>query len=258
MAQTQVQTRQITMTQALNEAMREEMRRDVRVFIMGEDIQKGSMAPPVGWLEVRDRAGAGLSALGKRLLWRRSGGSCSRHATNCRKRLLFLVGGHGLPGEPGGQDALYVRGTGESAHRLPPVSLLWWEHGGAPFGPGHPIFMHIPGFKVVFASNAYDAKGLLKTAIREDDPVIFCEDRTVLGARADVPEEEYLIPLALPTSSGKGRRHRRGHWRDGAPSLQAAEQLAEEGIAVEVVTPAPWCRWISRPSWHPWPRRDGW
>ena len=57
---------------------------------------------------------------------------------------------------------------------------------------------------MVFASNAYDAKGLLKTAIREDDPVIFCEDRTVLGARAEVPEEEYLIPLALPTSSGKG------------------------------------------------------
>src|SRR5467141_2765462 len=61
----------------------------------------------------------------------------------------------------------------------------------------HPIFMHIPGFKVVLASNAYDAKGLLKTAIREDDPVIFCEDRTVLGARADVPEEEYLIPFGI-------------------------------------------------------------
>jgi len=59
----------------------------------------------------------------------------------------------------------------------------------------HPIFMHIPGFKVVFPSTAYDGKRLLKTAIRDDDPVIFCEDHTILGARGHVPEEEYCIPF---------------------------------------------------------------
>jgi pyruvate dehydrogenase E1 component beta subunit len=102
----------------------------------------------------------------------------------------------------------------------------------------HPIFMHIPGFKVVFASNAYDAKGLLKTAIRDDDPVIFCEDRTVLGARADVPEEEYLIPFGVADIKREGSDVTVVAIGGMVPrALQAAEQLAEEGIAVEVLDP---------------------
>ncbi|MBI3327719.1 MAG: alpha-ketoacid dehydrogenase subunit beta, partial [Nitrospinae bacterium] len=102
----------------------------------------------------------------------------------------------------------------------------------------HPIFMHIPGFKVVFASTAYDAKGLLKTAIREDDPVIFCEDRTVLGSRAHVSEEEYLIPFGVADIKREGTDVTVVAIGGMVPrALQAAEQLAEEGIAVEVVDP---------------------
>ena len=157
------------------------------------------MAPPVGWLS-SGQSGCGI-VLSENAFFGAAVGAAVGTTTDCRKRLLFLVGGHGLPGESGGQDALYVRRTGES----PIVYRLSLYYGGSmaahhSTGP-HPIFMHIPGFKVVFASNAYDAKGLLKTAIREDDPVIFCEDRTVLGARAEVPEEECSIPLASPTSS---------------------------------------------------------
>ena len=110
------------------------------------------------------------------------------------------------------------------------------EHGSAPLDRAHPIFMHIPGFKVVCASNAYDGKGLLKTAIREDDPVIFCEDRTVLGARADVPEEEYLIPFGVADIKREGSDVTVVAIGGMVPrALQAAEQLAEEGIAVEVI-----------------------
>jgi pyruvate dehydrogenase E1 component beta subunit len=102
----------------------------------------------------------------------------------------------------------------------------------------HPIFMHIPGFKVVFPSTAYDGKGLLKTAIRDDDPVIFCEDRTILGARSHVPEEEYCIPFGQADIK-----------REGSDvtivaiggmvtrALQAAEALAGEGISAEVLDP---------------------
>jgi len=102
----------------------------------------------------------------------------------------------------------------------------------------HPLFMNIPGFKIVFASNAYDGKGLLKTAIREDDPVIFWEDRTILGSRAHVPEEEYTIPLGVADIKRPGTDvtivaiggmvHR---------ALAAAEALAKEGISAEVLDP---------------------
>src|SRR5262249_20771176 len=113
-------------------------------------------------------------------------------------------------------------------------------YGGSMAAPhsdrAHPIFMHIPGFKVGFPSNAYDAKGLLKTAIRGDDPVIFCEDRTGVGARADVAGGGDVIPFGVVDVK-----------REGSDvtvvaiggmvfrALQAAEQLAEEGIAIEVV-----------------------
>ena len=156
----------------------------MRVFIMGEDIQKGvygasgGLVAEFGTERVRD------CPLGKRLLWRRGRGSCSRHTTDCRKRLCFSwVAMDSLVSQ-----AAKMRYMFGGQVNLPIVYRLSLYYGGSMAAHHsdrpHPIFMHIPGFKVVFASNAYDAKGLLKTAIREDDPVIFCEDRTVLGARA--------------------------------------------------------------------------
>jgi pyruvate dehydrogenase E1 component beta subunit len=98
--------------------------------------------------------------------------------------------------------------------------------------------MHIPGFKVVFASNAYDGKGLLKTAIRDDDPTIFCEDRTVLGSRAYVPEEDYLIAFGVADIKREGTDVTVVAIGGMVPrALQAAETLADEGISVEVVDP---------------------
>jgi pyruvate dehydrogenase E1 component beta subunit len=102
----------------------------------------------------------------------------------------------------------------------------------------HPIFMHIPGFKVVFPSTAYDGKGLLKTAIREDDPVIFCEDRTILGARGHVPEEEYCIPFGQADIKREGSDVTIVAIGGMVPrALQAAAALAEDGISAEVLDP---------------------
>ena len=78
----------------------------------------------------------------------------------------------------------------------------------------------------------------MKTAIREDDPIIFCEDRTVLGSRAHVPEEEYLLPFGVADIKREGTNVTVVAIGGMVPrALQAAEKLAEEGVSVEVVDP---------------------
>ena len=236
---TQTQTREITLTQALNEAMREEMRRDERVFIMGEDIQSGvygasaGLAAEFGMERVRDcplsenafmGAAVGAAAVGMRpivesafcFMWVAMDSLVSQAS-----KMRYMFGGQvNLPIVY--RSSMYYGGSMAAHHS----------------DRSYPIFMHIPGFKVVFASNAYDGKGLMKTAIREDDPVIFCEDRTILGARGYVPEEEYTIPFGVADVK-----------REGSDvtivaiggmvglALQAAEALSQEGVSAEVIDP---------------------
>jgi pyruvate dehydrogenase E1 component beta subunit len=102
----------------------------------------------------------------------------------------------------------------------------------------HPVFMNIPGFKVFFPSNAYDAKGLLKTAIRDEDPVLFCEDTTLGGTRTYVPEEAYTIPMGVADVKREGTDVTVVAIGGMVPrALAAAEKLSEEGISAEVVDP---------------------
>ena len=105
-------------------------------------------------------------------------------------------------------------------------------------GNFYPIFMHIPGFRVVVPTTPRDAKGLIKTAIRSDDPVLFLEHRGVLNTKGLVPEEECLIPF------GKAAIAREG--KDVTivaiafmvnRALEACEQLTEEGVSAEVIDP---------------------
>jgi pyruvate dehydrogenase E1 component beta subunit len=219
--------------------MREEMRRDERVFIMGEDIQggvygaSGGLAQEFGFERVRNcplsenafcGAAVGAAAVGMRpivesafcFMWVAMDSLVSQAA-----KMRYMFGGQvKLPIVY--RAAMYYNANLAAHHS----------------DRAHPIFMNIPGFKVVMASTPYDAKGLLKTSIREDDPIMFCEDATILGTRGYVPEEEYTIPLGVAQIK-----------REGSDvtivaiggmvnrSLQAAEQLAEEGISAEVVDP---------------------
>ena len=239
MTQTQTQTREITMIQALNEAMREEMGRDERVFIMGEDIQSGvygasgGLFAEFGGERVRDcplsenafmGAAVGAAAVGMRpivesrfcFMWVAMDSLISQAA---KMRYMF-----------GGQASLPIvyragmsYGTSSAAH-----------HSDRP----HPVFMNIPGFKVFFPSNAYDAKGLLKTAIRDDDPVMFCEDTTIGGTRTYVPEESYTIPMGVADVKREGADVTIVAIGGMVPrALAAAEKLSEEGISAEVVDP---------------------
>ena len=98
------------------------------------------------------------------------------------------------------------------------------------------LFTHIPGLKVVVPATPYDAKGLLKTAIRDDDPVIFLEHKLLYAGKGEVPEEEYLIPFGQADVKRAGKDVTiLTYSREVLFSLQAADELAKEGIDVEVI-----------------------
>jgi len=99
-----------------------------------------------------------------------------------------------------------------------------------------PVFTHIPGLKVVCPSNAYDTKGLLTQAIRDNDPVIFLEHKNLYGSETDVPEESYAIPFGEANISREGKDVTIVTYGLMVPrSLEAAETLKKEGIDVEIV-----------------------
>jgi pyruvate dehydrogenase E1 component beta subunit len=100
------------------------------------------------------------------------------------------------------------------------------------------LFYHIPGLQLVVPSTPYDAKGLLKSAIRSDDPVIFMEHKLLYMSEGPVPPTEYLIPLGVGEVKRAGSDVSLIAWSNMVPrSLAAAEQVAQEGISVEVVDP---------------------
>ena len=98
------------------------------------------------------------------------------------------------------------------------------------------IYYHIPGLKVVMPSTPHDAKGLLKSAIRDEDPVIFIEHKLLYMTEGEVPDEEYLIPFGQADIKRAGTDVTLVTWSHMVlKSLQAAEELAAEGISVEVI-----------------------
>src|SRR4051795_7986538 len=200
---------QKTIRQALHEALAQEMRRDPRVVIIGEDVSGGA-----GTAGGRDAAGgvlgvtkglitefgegriidtpitesaimgaaAGAAVTGLRpvaeLMFSDFLGVCFDQIYNQAAKFRYMFGGKA-------RTPLVIRtmvGAGRSAAA---------QHSQSPYG----IFTSVPGLKVVVPSNAYDAKGLLIQAIRDDDPVIFCEHKLMYDLRAEVPDEPYTIPF---------------------------------------------------------------
>lgn len=236
------ETRTIMYREALNEALREEMRRDPTVFLLGEGIAErgGSYKVTVGLLEefgpkrVIDTpiaeasftgAGIGAAITGMRpvveILFVDFAMLAMDQIVNQAAKCNFITGGKG-------KVPLVIRtqggvGSGLAAQHSQSLEAL---------------FYHIAGLKLVMPSTPYDAKGLLKSAIRDDDPVIFMEHKHLYTTEGQVPEEEYLVEL------GKADVKRRGNdvaiiaWSNMVPRcLSAAEKLADEEIDVEVVDP---------------------
>jgi len=228
--------------EALNEAFKEEMRRDATVFLMGEGIAQrgGSYKVSVGLLDefgprrVIDTpiseasfvgAGIGAAITGMHpvveILFIDFAMLAMDQVINQAAKYKFMTGGKG-------QVPFVLRTQGGVGNGLAAQHSESLEA----------MFYHIPGLKLVMPSTPYDAKGLLKSAIRSDEPVIFLEHKLLYMTKGPVPREEYLIEI------GRGDIKRPGSdltiiaWSNMVPrSLAAAEKLAEEGIDVEVVDP---------------------
>jgi pyruvate/2-oxoglutarate/acetoin dehydrogenase E1 component len=247
-------TRKITFRQAINEAMRLEMRRDPTVILFGEDVAGGATLPHVegenkeawggvlgvsaglasefGRKRVLDTpisesafigAAVGAASTGLRpiaeLMFVDFLGVCFDQIFNQGAKLRYMFGGKA-------QVPMVIRsmiGAGVRAAAQHSECL-------------YSIFAHIPGLKTVVPSTPYDAKGLLSSAIRDNDPVIFFEHKVLYDMQGEVPEDNYTIPLGVADVKRQGKDitivtvGRMVHF-----SLEAAEKLAAEGIDVEVV-----------------------
>ncbi|MFN3308181.1 MAG: alpha-ketoacid dehydrogenase subunit beta [Anaerolineales bacterium] len=230
----------ITYREAISKALWEEMERDPSVFILGEEVgvwggtyavtkgfydhfgPKRVMDTPIAEATIVGAAiGAALTGLRPvaELMTINFAFAAMDHIVNQAAKLRYMFGG---------QFTL-------------PLVIRTVSGGGRQLGATHSqtpdaIFAHFPGLKVVAPGTPEDAKGLLKAAIRSDDPILFIEHATLYQTRGEVPDEDYVIPI------GKSKIQRPG--RDVTIvtyskmlelSLKAAEQLAKEGIEVEIV-----------------------
>lgn len=220
--------------------MSEEMRKDERVFLMGEEVAEynGAYKASKGMLDefgpkrVIDTpiselgfAGIGVGAAmnGLRpivefMTWNFAILAADQ-IINCAAKMLQMSGGqYGAP--------IVFRGPNGPAGQLAATHSQSFES----------IYAHIPGLKVVTPSTPYDAKGLLKAAIRDDDPVLVMESEKMYGDKGEVPEGEYIVPIGVADIKRKGSDVTIVSFgKIMKVALQAAEELAKDGVDVEVI-----------------------
>ncbi|MGC8878331.1 MAG: alpha-ketoacid dehydrogenase subunit beta [Anaerolineae bacterium] len=232
--------REITYLEAVREALTQEMRRDPSVFLLGEDIgvYGGAFGVTRGMLEefgperVRDTpiseaaiagAATGAALMGMRpvmeIMFMDFITIAMNQLVNQAAKIRFMFGGKAsIPmviRTPAGS------GTGAAAQHC--QSLEAW-------------FINVPGIKVVAPATPYDAKGLLITAIRDNNPVLFMEHKLLYRTKGPVPEELYSIPLGQAVVRREGRDATVLAYSVMLPrALEAAEQLSREGIELEVI-----------------------
>ena len=230
----------ITMREAISQALREEMERDERVFILGEEVGVwgGTYAVTRGFYDqfgekrVRDTpiaesaiigAAIGSALTGLRpvaeLMTINFAFAAFDHIVNQAAKLRAMFGG--LFSVP-----IVIRAPGGGGRQLGAT------HSQTP----DVIFAHFPGLKVVSPGTPEDAKGLLKAAIRSDDPVLFIEHATMYQVRGEVPDGDFTIPIGKSKIQRPGRDATIVTYCKGLDlSLKAADQLAKENIEVEIV-----------------------
>ncbi len=243
--------RLITIREALREAMSEEMRRDETVFLMGEEVaeyngaykvSQGMLAEfgpkrvidtpitELGFTAIAVGAAQnGLRPIVEFMTWNFAVLALDQILNTASKMMAMSGGQMGCP--------IVFRGPNGSAGQLGAQHSTAFES----------YFANIPGIKVVSISNAYDAKGLMKSAIRDENPVMFMESEVMYGEKGEVPEEEYLVPI------GKADVKRSGtdvtivsYNKMMKVALGAAAELEKEGISAEVID----LRSIRPLDWH--------
>ena len=233
--------RSIPFREALREAMSEEMRRDERVFLMGEEVAEYNGAYKVsqgmlaefGEKRVIDTPiselgfaaiGVGAAQRGLRpvvefMTWNFAVLAMDQILNTASKMLAMSGGQIGCP--------IVFRGPNGSAGQLGAQHSTAFES----------YYANIPGIKVVSPSNGYDAKGLLKQAIRyEEDPVIFLESEVMYGDKSDIPNDEYYIPIGKAAIAKPGRDVTIVSFNKMMKvALQTAQELEKEGVSAEVI-----------------------
>ena len=232
--------RELSIREALNEALAEEMARDERVFLMGEEVgyydgaykvSRGLLAR-FGEKRVIDTPiaengfaglGVGAAMVGLRPVIEFMTFNFSLigidQVINAAAKTCYMSGGElTCP--------IVFRGAGGSVHQLAAQHSQSFE--------GYYAF--VPGLKVIMPSTPYDAKGLLKSAIRDPDPVVFIESEAMYGNRGPVPEQEYLIPFGAADLKAEGSDVTLLCWSKAVPTCMGASQLLQaKGISADVL-----------------------
>lgn len=233
---------ELTYVEAAHQALAEEMARDETIFVVGEGIgpRGGNFNTTTGLFDLY-------------------GPERLRDTPICERGFVGLCAGAAMTGTRPVVDFMFLDfildAFGELINQIAKMQYMSSGRlkmpivlrgcigvGGAAAthhsGNYYPIFTHLPGFKVAVPSNPYDAKGLFKTALRGDDPVLFLEHKSLLNTRGEVPEEEYSIPFGQAAVCRRGEHLTVVALTTMVPeTLQVAEALSGEGISVEVIDP---------------------
>ncbi len=235
-------TRRLTMAQAIREALAEEMRRDPAVFIMGEDVAEAGtpfkvlsgLVEEFGTERVLDTP---ISEAGFTGMWVGA-------AMTGRRPVVDIMFGDflGLVMDQIANQAAKVHYMSGGKLRVPitiRTTLGATRRSAAQHSQSlHAWVSHIPGLKVALPSTPYDAKGLMKSAIRDDSPVVVFEDKMNYQQQGPVPEEEYLVPLGVADVKRTGRDITVIATSSMVVlALEAADSLAADGISCEVIDP---------------------
>jgi pyruvate/2-oxoglutarate/acetoin dehydrogenase E1 component len=237
-----VETRELTIREAIHEALSEELSRDPAVFLMGEDIGRAGgvfmvtagLQEEFGSERVMDApiSEAGISGIGVgaamtgmrpvvEIMFSDFLTLAMEQVANQAAKMHYMTGGQA-------RVPLVVRttiGAGRGAAAQHSQSMQAWV-------------AHVPGLKVVMPSTPYDAKGLLKASIRDDNPIIFLEDKMSYDVKGPVPGGEYIVPLGVADVKREGDDVTLVATSSMVQvALEAADLLAQEGISAEVVDP---------------------
>lgn len=242
MPETQTAVRELTLGEAVREALQEEMRRDPNVLILGEDIAEAGtvfkvltgLVEEFGTERVLDTpiSEPGFTGIG-----------VGAAMTGLRPVVDIMFGDFiGLTMDQMVNQAAKIHYMSGGKWKVPMVlrtTLGATRRSAAQHSQSlHAWFCHVPGLKVVLPSTPYDAKGLLKSAIRDDNPVAFFEDKMMYRLKGPVPEEEYTIPLGSADVKREGEDLTIVATSSMVQvALGAAERLDEAGISAEVVDP---------------------
>jgi pyruvate dehydrogenase E1 component beta subunit len=234
----------VSLREAINQAIDEEMARDERVFLLGEEVANYQGAYKVsqgllqkwGPMRILDTpiaeagfAGVGIGAamVGLRpivefMTWNFSLVAYDQIVNNAAKMLSMSGGNFHVP--------IVFRGPGGAAHGLAATHSQALES----------VYAHFPGLKVVMPSTCKDAKGLLKTSIRDDNPIVFIESEVMYGDKGEIPDGEYTIPLGVGEVKKEGKDLTIVSWSKTLAHVvfKAVDVLQEElNISIEIVDP---------------------